>query len=101
MFVPRLRQVAGVQQLHRSPLYLPSAGRSLRCLWFVQPWELFEEKMTKAGLSQAAQGAFKLNYEQLVAGVTGLVRRLTLLCRPLLAAECIVPPAMPLAMPRK
>ncbi|KAL4420192.1 hypothetical protein ABPG77_011408 [Micractinium sp. CCAP 211/92] len=39
----------------------------------VIPWELFEEKMTKAGLSQAAQGAFKLNYEQLVAGVTGLV----------------------------
>lgn len=39
-----------------------------------QPWELFTEKMTKAGLSQAAQDAFKQNYEQLVAGVTGLVR---------------------------
>lgn len=30
--------------------------------------------MDKAGLSEAAQGAFKLNYEQLVRGVTGLVR---------------------------
>jgi hypothetical protein len=30
--------------------------------------------MDKAGLSQAAQGAFKMNYEQLVRGVTGLVR---------------------------
>ena len=39
-----------------------------------QPWELFQQKMTKAGLSQAAQDAFKQNYEQLVAGVTGLVR---------------------------
>ena len=29
--------------------------------------------MDKAGLSPAAQGAFKQNYEQLVAGVTGLV----------------------------
>ena len=38
-----------------------------------QPWELFEEKMAKAGLSEAAKGAFKQNYEQLVAGVTGLV----------------------------
>ena len=32
--------------------------------------------MEKSGLSQAAQDAFKLNYEQLVAGVTGLVRAL-------------------------
>ena len=39
----------------------------------VQPWELFESKMTAAGLSDAAKGAFKMNYEQLVAGVTGLV----------------------------
>jgi UTP--glucose-1-phosphate uridylyltransferase/phosphoglucomutase len=39
----------------------------------VIPWELFQQKMTKAGLSQAAQDAFKMNYEQLVAGVTGLV----------------------------
>ena len=34
----------------------------------------FEEKMRKADLSQAAIDAFRLNYEQLVAGVTGLVR---------------------------
>ena len=33
----------------------------------------FEEKMRKADLSQAAIDAFRLNYEQLVAGVTGLV----------------------------
>lgn len=39
----------------------------------VIPWELFTDKMTKAGLSQAAQDAFKMNYEQLVAGVTGLL----------------------------
>ena len=36
--------------------------------------EKFEEKMKAAGLSDAAIGAFRLNYEQLVAGVTGLVR---------------------------
>ena len=30
-------------------------------------------KMKEAGLSQAAIDAFKQNYEQLVAGVTGLV----------------------------
>jgi hypothetical protein len=36
--------------------------------------EKFEEKMQAAGLSQAAIDAFRLNYEQLVAGVTGLVR---------------------------
>ena len=30
--------------------------------------------MRKADLSQAAIDAFRLNYEQLVAGVTGLVR---------------------------
>lgn len=35
--------------------------------------EKFEEKMQAAGLSQAAVDAFRLNYEQLVAGVTGLV----------------------------
>ena len=36
--------------------------------------EKFEQKMKAAGLSEAAIGAFRLNYEQLVAGVTGLVR---------------------------
>jgi hypothetical protein len=36
--------------------------------------EKFEQKMQDAGLSQAAIDAFRLNYEQLVAGVTGLVR---------------------------
>lgn len=40
----------------------------------MQPWELFEKKMEQKGSSQAAIGAFKHNYEQLVAGVTGLVR---------------------------
>lgn len=40
----------------------------------VQPWELFETKMKGADLSKAAIDAFKHNYEQLVAGVTGLVR---------------------------
>ena len=39
-----------------------------------QPWQLFEEKMKAKGLSKAAVDAFKQNYEQLVAGVTGLVR---------------------------
>jgi hypothetical protein len=32
--------------------------------------------MKAKGLSKAAVDAFKLNYEQLVAGVTGLVRPL-------------------------
>lgn len=35
----------------------------------------FEEKMRKEGLSDAAIDAFRHNYEQLIAGVTGLVRR--------------------------
>ena len=43
-------------------------------LCHVQPWELFETKMRGEGLSTAAIDAFKHNYEQLVAGVTGLVR---------------------------
>jgi hypothetical protein len=37
--------------------------------------EKFEQKMQAEGLSQAAIDAFRLNYEQLVAGVTGLVRK--------------------------
>ena len=36
-------------------------------------WPLFEAKMQAAGLSAAAIGAFKANYDQLVAGVTGMV----------------------------
>lgn len=40
----------------------------------LQPvWSLFETKMKAAGLSGAAIDAFKHNFEQLVAGVTGLV----------------------------
>ncbi len=35
--------------------------------------EKFQEKMKAAGLSEAAIGAFRQNYEQLVQGVTGLV----------------------------
>jgi hypothetical protein len=38
-------------------------------------WPLFEAKMQAAGLSAAAIGAFKQNYDQLVAGVTGMVSR--------------------------
>lgn len=38
--------------------------------------EAFDEKMKAEGLSQAAIDAFRLNYEQLVAGVTGLVRQI-------------------------
>ena len=33
---------------------------------------LFEQKMQKAGLSKAAIDAFRLNYEQLVGGATGM-----------------------------
>lgn len=36
-------------------------------------WPAFEAKMRDAKLSDAAIGAFKQNYDQLVAGVTGLV----------------------------
>ena len=44
-------------------------------LILLQPvWSLFEAKMRSKGLSDAAVDAFKHNYEQLVAGVTGLVR---------------------------
>lgn len=35
---------------------------------------MFEAKMAQAGLSQAAAKAFMNNYEQLVSGVTGMVR---------------------------
>jgi hypothetical protein len=37
-------------------------------------WPAFEAKMRKEGLSQAAIDAFKHNYQQLVQGVTGMVR---------------------------
>lgn len=37
-------------------------------------WAAFEAKMKDANCSEAAIGAFKRNYDQLVAGVTGLVR---------------------------
>lgn len=33
----------------------------------------FEAKMKSAGLSQAAIDAFRINYEQLVGGATGMV----------------------------
>jgi hypothetical protein len=36
-------------------------------------WAAFEAKMAAAGLSTAAIAAFKKNYDQLVAGVTGMV----------------------------
>lgn len=36
-------------------------------------WPAFEAKMRDGKLSDAAIGAFKQNYDQLVAGVTGLV----------------------------
>lgn len=38
-------------------------------------WPDFEAKMKEANLSDAAIAAFKQNYDQLVAGVTGLVRK--------------------------
>eukprot|EP00889_Picochlorum_renovo_P006599 jgi/Picre1/33629/NNA_001109.t1 len=38
-----------------------------------ETWPLFEKKMKSAHLSSAAIDAFKHNYSQLVAGVTGLV----------------------------
>jgi hypothetical protein len=37
-------------------------------------WPAFVEKMKARGLSEAAVGAFKRNFDQLVAGVTGMVR---------------------------
>ena len=39
----------------------------------LQNWPKFEAKMQKAGLSNAAMDAFRHNYEQLIAGVSGLV----------------------------
>ena len=38
-------------------------------------WPAYEAKMKARGLSEAAIGAFKRNFDQLVAGVTGMVRR--------------------------
>lgn len=35
--------------------------------------EKFEEKMKKAGLNKAAIDAFRVNYEQLTGGATGMV----------------------------
>ena len=37
-------------------------------------FEAFEQKMKAEGLSQPAIDAFRLNYEQLTGGATGLVR---------------------------
>ena len=37
-------------------------------------FDAFQQKMQEAGLNQAAIDAFRLNYEQLEQGVTGLVR---------------------------
>ena len=39
----------------------------------------FEKKMKDAGLSQAAIAAFRMNYDQLAGGATGLVRMILLL----------------------
>ena len=39
-------------------------------------FELFEKKMRAEGLSEAAVDAFRYNYQQLVEGVTGMVRAL-------------------------
>jgi hypothetical protein len=36
-------------------------------------WPAYEAKMRARGLSDAAVGAFKRNFDQLVAGVTGMV----------------------------
>ena len=36
--------------------------------------EKFEAKMKSAGLNQAAIDAFRVNYEQLIGGATGMVR---------------------------
>ena len=38
-------------------------------------FELFEKKMRAEGLSEAAIDAFRYNYQQLVEGVTGMVRQ--------------------------
>ena len=44
----------------------------------------FEKKMKDAGLSQAAIAAFRMNYDQLAGGATGLVR-MTLLVDKMIA----------------
>ena len=38
----------------------------------------FEKKMKDAGLTEAAIAAFRLNYDQLTQGATGMVRRLAI-----------------------
>jgi hypothetical protein len=52
-------------------------------------WHEFEEKCKAAKMSDAAILAFKANYDQLVAGVTGLVRLHFLsTCKPCAATAC-------------
>lgn len=57
----------------RAPLLLrpPPASSPLPR---TQDFEPFRAKMAAEGLSEAAIGAFKHNYEQMAAGVTGMVR---------------------------
>lgn len=56
----------------------------------------FQEKMKAEGLSEAAIDAFRHNYEQLVAGVTGLVRPPRLLAAPQYGVIAWLSPPKPL-----
>lgn len=51
------------------------AGRQVNSAEYIIKMEKVTAKMREAGLNQAAIDAFQQNYDQLVAGVTGLVRR--------------------------
>jgi hypothetical protein len=62
-FARRLRNAS----LDAAHLPIKCTGRGLQA-----QWEQFVKKCKDAGLSDAAIGAFKHNYDQLVAGATGL-----------------------------
>ena len=48
-------------------------------------FDLFDKKMRAEGLSDAAVDAFRHNYQQLVEGVTGMVRHTCLVLIPIAA----------------
>lgn len=45
---------------------------------YLHDMDKFEKKMKDAGLSEAAIAAFRMNYDQLAGGATGLVSLITI-----------------------
>ncbi len=66
---PHRHRALGLEQLRNDPLLFSMHPPHASSIQFAA----FKEKMLAKGLSDAAISAFKRNYDQLVAGVTGLV----------------------------